>query len=157
MMGYTHSWYREMEINPAVMARIATDFACLMKSLPKESEIAGIPYYWDGKGDIAFTGKTGGCEPMMFCRISPARRITPDRADEPWKVGKYFEYCKTETMPYDLAATSLLLIVKRHLADKIRVFSDGNNDKWKAAFDLCQLALGYGIKFSIKGNELSYE
>ena len=46
-MGYTHYWYRELEINPATFRRIATDFGKIVLAL----DDAGVKLAdWEGKG-----------------------------------------------------------------------------------------------------------
>jgi hypothetical protein len=143
-MGYSHYWYREQELSAGAMEHITADFLRILKNLPVEAEIVDMPDYWNAPGDIAFAGKNGTGEPMIFCRVSSVRCITPDRAREPWKAGKCFEHCKTDMLPYDLAVTSLLIIAKKHLPEDIRVFSDGRSDRWEKASGLCSRILGYG-------------
>lgn len=109
-MGYTHSWYRNGEIDLSIMNQIKADFSKILLALPDDSQIVDTPDFWGEPQDIAFGGKKGTCEPMVFCRVSQARKITPERAREPWMMGKHFEYCKTERMPYDLAVIGLLII-----------------------------------------------
>ncbi len=153
-MSYSHSWYRDKEIDPTVMSLIVADFIQLRKNLPEKAELVDAPDFWGGLGDIAFGGKAVSCEPMIFCRVSSGRCITQERAREQWQVGRYFEFCKTEKLPYDLAVKSLLIIVKNHVAAGIRIFTDGNNDDWTEAQVLCHDVLGYGGEFSIKEREL---
>ena len=153
-MGYTHSWYRGREIESSIMDQIKADFSKITAELPEESQIMDMPDFWGTPQDIAFGGNKTTCEPMIFCRVSQARRITPDRAREPWMTGKYFEFCKTEQMPYDLAVRALLMIAKKNLIETIRVFSDGSTDDWSTACDLCQKVLGYGKQFIMKAHEL---
>jgi hypothetical protein len=143
-MGYTHYWYREQELSADAMEHITADFSRIIKNLPVEAEIVDMPEYWNAPGDIAFAGKNGTGESMIFCRVSSAGCITPDRAREPWKAGKCFESCKTGMLPYDLAAASLLIIAKKHLPEDVRIFSDGSSDKWEQASGLCRRILGYG-------------
>lgn len=156
-MGYTHSWYRNGEISSSIMDQIRADFTKITARLPANSQIVDIPDLWGTPQDIAFGGKKGTCEPMIFCRISQARKISDDRAQEPWMTGKYFEYCKTEKMPYDLAVEALLIIAKKNLSEDIRVFSDGDDVDWLAARDLCQKVLGYGRWANIRAHQLSSE
>ena len=153
-MGYTHSWYRLKEVPAGVMSQIAADFNRIRENLPEKAEIVDAPDFWGELGDIAFGGKSATCEPMIFCRVSSARAITRERAKEQWQAGRYFEFCKTEKLPYDLAVQALLLILKHHLFDGIRIFTDSTDDDWAAAQVLCQEILGYGGEFLIKACEL---
>ncbi len=153
-MGYSHSWYRDKEIEAAEMSLIVADFIQLRKSFPKKSEVVDASDFKGAARDIAFRGKFVTCEPMIFCRVSSARCITQERAREPWQVGKYFEFCKTDKMPYDLAVQSLLIIVKNRLVSGIRVFTDGSDTNWLNAKEFCDNFIGYGRNFFIDGYEL---
>jgi hypothetical protein len=59
--------------------------------------------------------------------------------------GRYADSCKTGFRPYDLAVQSVLLIVKHHLGDRIRVSSGGSDYHWKDARLLCYAYLGYPL------------
>lgn len=69
--------------------------------------------------------------------------------NEPRKVGKYFNCCKTAFRPYDWAVTAFLIVVKHYLGDTILVHSDGDLPNWQDGMILCQLELGYGMDFKL--------
>jgi hypothetical protein len=66
--------------------------------------------------------------------------------------GKYFDCTKTAYKPYDLAVNCFLIIAKHHLKDKILVHSDGTNENWSDAAQLCEKLLGFGGKFRLDKN-----
>lgn len=63
--------------------------------------------------------------------------------------GKFFACCKTAYRPYDLAINIFLVIAKHHLKESIKVSSDGEMIHWQEAMMLCQVNLGYGLKFKL--------
>jgi hypothetical protein len=75
--------------------------------------------------------------------------LEPHEWQTPDKDGLWFEFCKTAFRPYDLAVTAFLVVAKRHLRDRIKVHSDGEEPHWQDAKWLCQLELGYGLDFQL--------
>lgn len=71
--------------------------------------------------------------------------------NEPIKVGKYFDFCKTAFKPYDLAVTVFLVIAKHHLGSKIVVESDGELQHWVDAVIMCYNVLGYDPAIKVIG------
>ncbi len=67
--------------------------------------------------------------------------------------GRYFDCTKTAFRPYDLAVITFLIIAKHYLKEKIKVSSDGEDCHWFDGKMLCQMELGYGLRF-IMGKEL---
>jgi len=65
--------------------------------------------------------------------------------NEPELVGKYFDCCKTNFKPYDLAVQVFLVIAKHYLKDKIIISSDGEIQHWIDATKICQNAFNYGM------------
>lgn len=66
----------------------------------------------------------------------------------------FFECTKTAFRPYDVAVTAFLVIAKHYLADLIEVTSDGKDEFWRDAKNLCQFHLGYGFDFQMTGEGL---
>lgn len=62
-----------------------------------------------------------------------------------------FNCTKTNYKPYDLAVNVCLVIAKHYLKDDIHVTSDGTDDNWIEAKELCQHFLGYGKDFTLDG------
>jgi hypothetical protein len=107
-MGYTHYWYREKEISRDTYRKILADF-----SQVKPAMLIDEPEFRNEEEDLCFR-----CyEPMIFNRITNATRPVIDYTND-GTTGKFFECCKTNHQPADLAVTALLIIVKKILGDK---------------------------------------
>ena len=76
--------------------------------------------------------------------------ITKEYMQQDKDTGLFFECCKTAYRPYDLALNILLIIATHYLKDKIEVHSDGEMTHWQEGMMLCQIHLGYGLKFILK-------
>jgi hypothetical protein len=63
--------------------------------------------------------------------------------------GLYIEFVKTAFRQYDVAVTAALVIAKRHLKDRVIIYSDGGDCQWIDARRICQNVLGYGEWFGI--------
>ena len=61
----------------------------------------------------------------------------------------YFGCTKTNYKPYDLAVNVCLVIAKHYLKDDIIVSSDGTENNWVEAKELCNHFLGYGQDFKL--------
>jgi len=59
--------------------------------------------------------------------------------------GRYSDSCKTGFRPYDLAVQCVLLIAKRHLTDRVQVWSGGSDYHWNDARLLCYVHLSYPL------------
>lgn len=154
-MGYTIYWYREKNIEPTIFKRILADFEKIRIELDRNGILLAGP---DGEGSpmineygVSFNGvcaSQGCCEAFSFVQ----ELIFPYR--EPRKRnGKYFQYVKTEGLPYGLAAAAFLIIAKNHLKDEITVNSDKPFLVWDKAQNWCQRILGYGAEFVPENEE----
>lgn len=65
--------------------------------------------------------------------------------------GLNFVFCKTAFRPYDLAVTAFLIVAKHHLKGRLDVSSDGEDQHWEDARQLCQAFLGYGSEYHLEG------
>lgn len=138
-MGYTHYWRREKEINQFTFISILRDFQNVMPNL----KIAEISL---DQNEIAFDGIGETCETFVF-----ERTFTPYyEGQKPDESGRYYNFCKTARLPYDLAVQVALIIAKRHLGDNIKIASDGNPSEWTKAIWYCQDRLGYGESFELE-------
>jgi len=133
-MGYTHYWRMPEPIDAETFKKIAKDFSLIATAC--SDILAG----WDGTGspkitdnEINFNGIEDMSHENMLMRIND-----PDHD---------FSFCKTAMKPYDVAVTSLLIIVKHYLKDGITVTSDGDIQDWADGKSLCQNTLGYGKDF----------
>ena len=150
-MGYTHSWYRNRIIAPYDMIAIKSDFDMIVEKLPAESAIKELPEYLVGYYDVAFRGTHGSAEDFVFTEQSTGRVISNDGTNDPSVIGKCFEFCKTERLPYDLAVCCFLIIAKKYLGENIRIQTDGSQKDWKAAMGLCRQVVGYGKDCLVSG------
>lgn len=142
---YTHHWYRAQREFPTTQFKKAVeDFT---KLLPHFKNIGITLAGGDGEGkpaitpeEIIFNGKDAeGYETFHMPRQDDESRQCDDGI---------FGFTKTSRMPYDLAVTSALLILKHHLKDKIRVGSDGSIEEWNEAVQLVKKVLGYTEEWS---------
>ena len=91
----------------------------------------------------------GDCSHEGFL-IEPQYELLGDYdKPHPEEGGKYFAFCKTAYKPYDLAVTACLIILKHHISNAIKVYSDGKVEHWFDAQMLCSSVLGYGIDFAL--------
>lgn len=153
-MGYTIYWYRDKKIEPSVFKQILADFDKIRSELDRNGILLAGP---DGEGlpmineyGLSFNGVCkyqGCCEAFSFVQelIFPYRE--PRRRN-----GKYFQYVKTEGLPYGLGVATFLIIAKHHLDDQIDVNSDKPFSVWEKASEWCQSILGYGADFLPENN-----
>jgi hypothetical protein len=105
----------------------------------------------EGKGEpvlvddaIVFNGEGAArCEPFALLRVEHDRRGR----------GVVSGFCKTEGLPYDLGVKAVLVVLKHHLRDEIKVSSDQRERGWAEARAAVQAALGYGEDFELDGEE----
>ena len=141
-MGYTNYWERDCELPHKDFSSAASDCKKIFEGL--EIQLAGVSgqllpelneYY------IAFNGSEElACEDFIFSVNQEARRGR-ERASG---------YCKTEKLPYDLCVKIALIVLKHHLGDSVTISSDGDNNDWREASQICQKTLGYGKNFKIE-------
>jgi len=124
-------------------------FAEAVADCAKALQTTNIPLGgFDGSGNpvfseehIVFNGAKGsGCEPFEIARVEFDRRGRD----------KVLAFCKTEKTPYDICVQVSLVIFKHHLGDAIGVSSDGTDENWQEAKNICQECLGYGMNFKLE-------
>jgi hypothetical protein len=147
-MGYTIYWHREKLIDKDIFKRSLKDFKKIHLELKQNGIILAGP---DGEGQpmineygVSFNGScesSGCCEPFTFVQemIFPYREPTKEN-------GKYFQFTKTEGLPYGLAVMIFLIIAKHYLNEKIIINSD-DDSSWDGPKEVCQEILGYGEEF----------
>ena len=141
-MGWTHYWQRKITLPADRFMKALEDFRIMLAKT--DIKLAGA----DGLGEpvlsekeIIFNGIAGqNCEPFVIKSFELSRR-SPART---------FSYCKTEKLPYDICVQLVLIIMKQHFGDEIAISSDGSEDDWKQAKELCQKILKYGIEFKLE-------
>ena len=140
-MGYSHYWTRPPRLPPVEFAVAVADCRKLLPQL-------GVPLAGPGGTGppecdvdrIVFNGVgTEGREAFAISQHEPPRRPSP----------QIFSYCKTARRPYDLAVQCALIILKRHLGDRLTVTSDGPEGEWELARAACQQHLSYGQDFRL--------
>ena len=150
-MGYTHYWYRERIIDPAIYNKIVSDFKKLREELLQSGVLlAGL----NGDGipiitycQVYFTGSAksqGSGEPFKFDRELQFDNVRPRKIDD-----TILQFTKTEGFPYNLAVMAFLVIAKYYLDGHIIIQSDGASEDWTGARELCQRILEYGDDFKL--------
>ena len=133
-MGWTHYWKREVEIPAAEFKKASVDCKKVIELLDVSiagEEGSGPPVYTDE--EVIFNGIVGAdCEPFVF------RRVQPPRPGRDIVRG----YCKTEHLPYDLAVQCCLVVFNHHFGDLIEISTDGSEENWQEAFDICKKECG---------------
>ena len=140
-MGYTHYWFREPELDIPRFIAAAEDCRRVMDAVKERGiELTGpdgtgaAP--WPSAAGVSFNGKPD-YEPFEVRRISDGRRR---------KLGLRLligDFCKTARLPYDLAVTACLLVLKYHLGSQIVIHTDGEAEDWAPAI---ALVAGLGLK-----------
>ena len=57
------------------------------------------------------------------------------------------DFCKTARKPYDIVVCMALIALEHHA--RADISSDGDQEDWQDAIDMCQKHLGYGNDFLI--------
>lgn len=140
-MGWTHHWERDLGLPEEAFARAAEDCRKLFEAL--DIELAGFEGDGDPvitKGKILFNGAGPKCcEPFCIERMESSSRGRD----------RLFGHCKTEHLSYDLCVQAALIILKYHLGRAITVSSDGTDNDWITAKEVCHKTLGYGNEFRL--------
>jgi hypothetical protein len=150
-MGFTQYWYREKTIDQAVYKKIVADFKKIREELFHRGVMLagqdgdGIPIITDSK--INFNGSAklqGSGEPFKFYREIQFDNGRPRKTEQ-----TVLQFTKTEGFPYNLAVMVFLVIAKYYLVGRITIQSDGSQEDWDSARELCQKMLGYGKDFKL--------
>lgn len=144
-MGYTSKFYKVKEISPSKWELFLVDFNKVLphfedvldKTTDQKLVMNNEIIFFNGIGDESH-------ETFYIDRVSDENSKETYHQDE--RKGKYFECCKTNRNPYDLAVSSALIIAKKHFGEDFIVGSDGDNsdEEWIMAKELCHKVLGYG-------------
>ncbi len=148
-MGYTHSWYRVAAFPVDPWAAFVED----AKAIVSEVSRRGIALA-DEYGDEGTAPVVGGII-VRFNGMGPAAhesfRMERFFCGPPSRVRHdlFFDWCKTQRKPYDLAVTALLVAAKRRFGSLIVVQSDGGETEWVPARALCRSILGAGADVAV--------
>lgn len=138
-MSYTHYWKYNRDFTESEWKRIGKVFGNLRQSL-SDIPLSGI----DGEGKPDFSGGYLGfngeashsCEPFELYRTrSVWTQHRGIRGNRPWQ-----GFSKTEHQPYDLAVTTLLLMIMEIAPDALKVESDEDmkGPAWEPARELAK-------------------
>ncbi len=148
-MGYTLYWYRDKSIDQAKFNNILQDFEKIRQELDRNQILLAGP---NGDGPpmindhgISFNGPCeaqGCCEAFTFLPELIFTYREPRKRN-----GKYFQYVKTDGLPYGLVAATCLIIATRYLKNQITISSDKPLSTWDKPREWSQRILGYGSDF----------
>lgn len=149
-MGYTHYWYRTADFTKEQWDAICLetldiivkwcDKKKIMLAFEYDSPMEAQPSFFGGTkmlptpptvdpNLIRFNGwMDKGHETFYLTRVKPDNPTWDPTATES------FDFCKTNRKPYDIAVMLVLLSMKRHAPDTVRVASNGDWDnEWAEA------------------------
>lgn len=145
-MGYTHYWYQHPELDAQIFHKAARDCrkVCETLEIPL-GDADGLDEPVFGDDFIALNGAgDDGYESFDVERLYGEGSF-----NDPDELGRYFDFCKTERRPYDLAVQCCLIVLAHYFGDQFKVTSDGNAEDWAQAMERCQVALGFGQDFKL--------
>ena len=145
-MGYTHYWHVPAKIEPKLFDLIVSDFK---KLLPVFKDMKIQLDDQQGHEPIADSKSIffNGVDELSHETFSLEQTLTPSPYSKP-ENGLYFEFCKTNRKPCDLAVCSVLIIAQ-HYTDLL-VTSDGTlDDEWQEPITFVKTYLGYGTEFKL--------
>ena len=145
-MGYTHYWYQAQMLDKETFFKAAYDCrtVCGTLRIPL-ADADGMGYPNFDAEYIALNGR----EPDVYEAFYIDRVFSLNAGDTPDELGRYFDFCKTERRPYDLAVQCCLIVLKHYFGDQFKVTSDGTAEDWAQARERCQVALGFGQDFTL--------
>lgn len=158
-MGYTHYWYRKPKLPKDKFDAFVADVRVILDACKAKGIL--VQYEFDDAKPAELTDKcvrfngVGNDGHETFVIDLDFGKSKPSSQEE----GREFDFCKTAYKPYDLAVTACLVAAKHHFGDDIKVSSDGEEQDWGNAFELCKKLFGYGYgKFDEdKGLILNHE
>jgi hypothetical protein len=140
-MGYTHYWKRPPHLPSQPFGCALVDCGRLLPDLnvPLAGPLGtGKPIFLSDA--IVFNGVgAASCETFAIRR---------DETD-PGHGRLVFAFCKTAREPYDLAVQACLIVLKHHLGSQFHITSDGDQEEWETARQVCQQHLAYGGDFRL--------
>jgi hypothetical protein len=147
-MGYSHYCYKSRELDQTKWDNFITDFEKVLPFFEQylDKDISDNQYLQYNSEKLWFNGiGEESHETFAFARVEPKDGSTGYGRED--TNTPYFMFCKTARKDYDIAVTCALIIAKYHFEDDVVVSSDGGNEEWEAAKELCQDELEYGEKF----------
>lgn len=147
-MGYTHYWYQAPELDQDTFRTAAGDCRSVCEKLDipladADGDSWSNPVF--GEDTIALNGRgDDSYEGFVVDQLFEGTRFK-----DPDEQGRYFDFCKTEYRPYDLAVQCCLIVLAHYFGEQFKVTSDGNAEDWAPAREACQAALGFGEDFKL--------
>jgi hypothetical protein len=148
-MGDTIYWYRDKSVDQASWNNILQDFTKLCPEInDNRILLAGQNGYGQpiiNDQGVSFNGSCrsqGCCEAFNFMRDLVFIYREPRKRHD-----KYFQFVKTDGLPYGSAVAAFLIIAKHYLNAQIIVNSDTPSSIWDKPKEWCQSILGYGSEF----------
>ena len=150
IIGYTHYSSRIPELDGKKFTAFAKDCMelCRAAGVRIAYEYDNIDQPPEFTSDMVHFNGIGEDGHETFCM--PRHRQPHWEGDDPDENGMLFDFCKTACKPYDLSVTACLIAAGHHFGGDISLSSDGNNEDWAAAAELCQDTVGYGEGFKIQ-------
>lgn len=136
-MGYTHYIHRPATLDALRWSFLLDDVRTIIAALPDTLTLEDIQLTPDR---IRFNGPASAtCETFHLIRVR-APRYAEDKP-QPKRLGNdtiapalFFDFCKTNQLPYDLAVCAVLLRFARHYPDAL-VATDGEPEDFADALD----------------------
>ena len=153
-MGYTHYWYKVAELSQDSFDNFVRDFYQVLptfRSLLEQTENDSQSLEVNNQV-VVFNGiQEYSHETFFFDRVMDRKEnFVQYHNEQSGEKTHIFNFCKTAQKPYDIAVTCALIIAKKNFGDNIIVSSDGGQEEWLEAIDLCQNTLGYGESFNVE-------
>ena len=127
-MGYTNYWYQYRDFTDGEWMEIVDYFNTLMEKeeYRKLVDIGSKDYFNNYEDqEIYFDGGEGGsCETFVLNKHEPKPRYEGDKT--------YFNFCKTQGLPYDKVVWKMLKFIKLIVLDPTKadfVISNNNGDE----------------------------
>lgn len=147
MTPYTTLWYRPCMIGDATWESIRNDVIVLLREIQcggatsitlRGAEGSGVPVI--SPDAIIFNGdavRGSAQDPFTFVRIIPATPVQRRRG-----TARVVGRCTTAGNAYDVAVSAVLLVIKYHMGDLVRVESTGATDLLKSTWPRAAQLIG---------------
>lgn len=141
-MGFTHYFYRDIDLDKDKFAKAAADCKKVAEYLeiPIQYEYneAKMPVFADEL--IRFNGVDEDGHETFVVEQKFSIGSYESQDDD----GKYFSFCKTARKPYDTVVVACLIILKHYFGEDLRLSSDGYAEEWEEGLRAVKECLGYG-------------
>ena len=138
-MGYTHYW----SMKKAPKGQATQYEKAYQKAILECAKV--IRYYSETFGGLS--GFSAHCEPRLYggLKVNGSNRVGSCEdfvLREHLSQNDDFNFCKTNSYPYDTVVTACLIILKHRLGPVFDVSSDGRRDEWNDGLILARKVLG---------------